>query len=449
MMIITALLLALVGAHVPLSDVNNDVAHTPGDLPCCTVTPNRSSSNTSTMPCDPPPICGCKHPVVVLASCWGFVPADSTRALQAALDSGAETVVVPSLGRPWVLRANITKFGALQLRSNQKLILEQGVELLAFRGAFFGTGDCLVQGTAIENVTVIGYGASLRMWRHDYAAPPYARGEWRAGLSLRGVRNVKIIGLTIHETGGDGITVGETEMGVKGQVPTLWWSENVEIRSCTLHDNFRQGMSVSSAINLSVTDTVFANTAGTPPSAGADLEPWSAHHRLQGVRFSRCTFRNNSGVGVDVFLLALTNASAPVEIVLDHCEIIGGGPNVGHGGVRVAGVSGMGGPTGLVQVSETNVTNTSGPGALVEAKSYCRVQVNFSHCVFQNVASAPMGSLGWSPNLAPLWIDKMRKFDQLSNMTLGGVRFDACEVRVRFLRSPIDPYLRGSLLAVD
>jgi hypothetical protein len=30
-----------------------------------------------------------------------------------------------------------------------QIILEQGVELLAFRGGFFGTGDCLVQVTTL------------------------------------------------------------------------------------------------------------------------------------------------------------------------------------------------------------------------------------------------------------------------------------------------------------
>ena len=34
---------------------------------------------------------------VVVASCWGFDPADSTEFLQAALDSGARKVIIPPM----------------------------------------------------------------------------------------------------------------------------------------------------------------------------------------------------------------------------------------------------------------------------------------------------------------------------------------------------------------
>ena len=37
------------------------------------------------------------------ASWWGFNPADATSALQAAFDSPARKVVVPDMGRPWVV----------------------------------------------------------------------------------------------------------------------------------------------------------------------------------------------------------------------------------------------------------------------------------------------------------------------------------------------------------
>jgi hypothetical protein len=60
------------------------------------------------------------------------------------------------------------------------------------------------------------------MWRSDYAQPPYAKGEWRAGLRLAGVRNVSVFGLHISETGGDGVTVGQSESAAKGEPPARW-----------------------------------------------------------------------------------------------------------------------------------------------------------------------------------------------------------------------------------
>eukprot|EP01052_Picozoa_sp_SAG31_P051091 SAG31_NODE_11969_length_981_cov_0.952381_2_plen_93_part_00 len=39
----------------------------------------------------------CNSTEVVVASCWGFDPADSTEFLQAALDSGARKVIIPPM----------------------------------------------------------------------------------------------------------------------------------------------------------------------------------------------------------------------------------------------------------------------------------------------------------------------------------------------------------------
>ena len=39
----------------------------------------------------------CNATVVVVASCWGFDPADSTEFLQAALDCGARKVIIPPM----------------------------------------------------------------------------------------------------------------------------------------------------------------------------------------------------------------------------------------------------------------------------------------------------------------------------------------------------------------
>ena len=40
---------------------------------------------------------GICNATVVVASCWGFDPADSTEFLQAALDSGARKVIIPPM----------------------------------------------------------------------------------------------------------------------------------------------------------------------------------------------------------------------------------------------------------------------------------------------------------------------------------------------------------------
>lgn len=98
---------------------------------------------------------------VVNASQFGFDREDATKALQAALDSGARKVVIPFMGAPWVVTP-------LQLRGNMEIVLEPGVVLLAKKGAYLGTGDSMLTANGVENLTIRGYGATLRMHKKDY-----------------------------------------------------------------------------------------------------------------------------------------------------------------------------------------------------------------------------------------------------------------------------------------
>ncbi len=92
------------------------------------------------------------------AAWWGFSKDDSTAALQAAIDSGAKTVVVPYMGEAWIVRP-------IKLRGNLELLFEPGVLVLAKRGEFQGGGDSLFTAVDAENLTIRGYGATLRMWK--------------------------------------------------------------------------------------------------------------------------------------------------------------------------------------------------------------------------------------------------------------------------------------------
>ncbi|MCF6284389.1 MAG: DUF1080 domain-containing protein, partial [Candidatus Hydrogenedentes bacterium] len=94
------------------------------------------------------------------AAWWGFDAEDSTAAIQAAIDSGAKKVLVPFVGKPWIVMP-------LKLRSDLELTFEPGVLVLAKRGEFKGRGDSLLSAHGAENLTIRGYGATLRMWKKD------------------------------------------------------------------------------------------------------------------------------------------------------------------------------------------------------------------------------------------------------------------------------------------
>src|SRR3954471_6669902 len=68
------------------------------------------------------------------AAWWGFDERDATKALQAAIRSGAKKVSVPALGKPWIV-------GPLFLESDQEIMFEKGVVVQALAGSFRGTGD--------------------------------------------------------------------------------------------------------------------------------------------------------------------------------------------------------------------------------------------------------------------------------------------------------------------
>ena len=206
---------------------------------------------------------------------------DCTLELQAALDSGAGTVIVPHLGRPWILsmagNPNSTNVGAprnagyhgasIQLRSNQRIVLESGVVLQAARWSFHGEQDSLIMGVSVRNVSIVGQaplGATMVMWKMDYAnASLYkqgtcsARGACRMGISLMNATNVVLSRLNVSSSGGDGVFA----RGVY----------NGHFTQLVLDNTFRQAISITDGIDLLFEDCQFINTghgAAAGPSCG-------------------------------------------------------------------------------------------------------------------------------------------------------------------------------------
>ena len=197
---------------------------------------------------------------VVVASCWGFDPEDSTEFLQAALDSGARKVIVPPMCDDSYADCPVTQSTGdhrwvtlpLFLRSNQVVVFQTGVQLWAKRWEYVATGDSVLNLEEVANVDIVGYvryptpplspraicrcvgsaarpvrqGAIVQMWKQDYANHSlnstckkgagvpctYSKAEWRHCINMREAENVTISGLTVSSSGGDGIEVGGEEM---------------------------------------------------------------------------------------------------------------------------------------------------------------------------------------------------------------------------------------------
>ncbi len=300
------------------------------------------------------------------AAWWGYDPVDATEAIQSAINSGAKTVTIPNVGRPWLVRP-------IHLASDQTIVLERGVVILAKKNAFRGIHDCLLMGIDIKNVEIRGYGAVLRMRKADYTGPPYLTSEFRHTLSLEGASHVKILGLTLEASGGDGIYLGPTRDDRR--VPC----RNIEIRDCVCDGNYRQGISVISAEGLLIEKCVFRNTDGTRPKAGIDLEPANARDVLQDVVIRHCESEANRGAGLLVNLARINASSRPVSVLFDKCIVRSSyGPSIR----AYVGT----GSRGEVEFRDCECYDTTYPGLFAEWEKPSSATLRFVRCRWERVA---------------------------------------------------------------
>lgn len=202
---------------------------------------------------------------------------DYTEFLQKCLDVNKK-VLVPDF--PVLVNDN-----GLNVRSNQtiffpensKLILKpsdkQNYEILNVRN---------VKNVRILNANIVGD-------RDNHIG---IGGEWGMGIGIRGSQNVTVKNANISDCWGDGIYVGRLEKLAK----------NIRIENCFINNVRRNGLSVISGVNLKVTDCVFANTNGTDPQCGVDIEPNNTQDVLRKIKFDNNIFFNNKHSGLLIYL---------------------------------------------------------------------------------------------------------------------------------------------------
>jgi len=352
------------------------------------------------------------------AGWWGFNAEDSTDAIQSAIDSGARKVVVPFVGKPWIVRP-------LKLRSNMEFVLEPGVLLLAKRGEFRGKGDSLLSIVDAEDVTVRGPGATIRMWKSDYQNPPYDKAEWRMGLRILGARNVLVEGVRIESSGGDGIYISGTG--------NLAWSEDVTIRNVVCDDHHRQGISVISAENLLIENCVLSNTRGTAPESGIDFEPNEPHQRLKNCVVRNSQFFDNAGHQILVYLKPLDKTTEDVSIRFENCHVREGDVGLppayasqaaefGGAGMCVGAVKDDG-PQGIISFVDCTSENTGKAGARIYDCSKESARIEFIRCTWAN----PWRDAKAEPEDEHAAVQFHTKRAALTTKS-GGVHFEECAV---------------------
>ena len=301
----------------------------------------------------------------VKVSSFGYDEKDSTRFIQAAIDSGATKIVFDRQKGPW---RTLPLFG----RANQELVFEPGAVLEAKPGEFKGIRDCLLRLEGVTNVTIRGAkGAVMRMHRSDYAKAPYRRSEWRHALAIRDSRNIKVVGMTFEESGGDGVVISGT-------------SEGVELLNCTMSRNFRQGVSVISCRDFLAEGCTFKETRGTNPESGIDLEPDGPNDHLVSCMIRNCRSVGNAGSAFHVAPVKLDSQSDPVGVRFENCISEDDGMGVEFALYRKDNY-----PTGRVVFANCSFHRPR-IGCLFENKPAGTVEARFAGCRFEDAKEADL-----------------------------------------------------------
>lgn len=334
----------------------------------------------------------------VNASNFGFNASDATDALQSAINSGADTVYVPAMGSDWVVRMAGNQAG-ITLRSNQRIEFAPGVVIMAKQGSFTGIDDNLFRAVRVNNLVLHGYGATLRMRKSDYQQAPYSHSEYRHVLRIDKCSNVRVLGLKLQSSGGDGVYVCS-------DVDAAGYSDNILIKDCILDDNHRQGTSVCSARNLTYENCIISRTSGTEPQCGQDVEPFVAQASCVNIVMNNCVFYDNASNGIRLDLGSLRPTSPEMSFTFKRCYSISGHRE----GIALLSM-GDNSARGTVLFEDCVMSGSSVYGAILRDKSDLAARVSFLRCQWQNPGNYPV--YFWNTGAA---------------QNIGGIQFTDCVI---------------------
>ena len=162
----------------------------------------------------------------------------------------------------------------------------------------------------ISNVCIRGEpGAEIRMHRPDYDNTSiYNHSEHRHGLSFYNTIGASASGLSISDTGGDGLYVCN--------------ASNFSARGINIRRAYRNGVSLIAADNLLLEDVRIFDVDGTNPRSGIDIEPNKPYEHLANITLRRCTVDGAAGCGIEIkHAFAMKANPVPVSILIDSCKV--------------------------------------------------------------------------------------------------------------------------------
>lgn len=142
--------------------------------------------------------------------------------------------------------------GAVTLTSNTHLTVDGDIHLTpnSHKGCY------IINVYKCNNITIDGTGTLFG----DKMTHKGTEGQWGHGINILASTNVTIDGMHIEACWGDCIYVGDD-------------SRNVKITGCFLNNGSRQGISVTSADGVRISNCIITNVAGSNPQYAIDIEP--------------------------------------------------------------------------------------------------------------------------------------------------------------------------------
>ncbi len=240
----------------------------------------------------------------IKASSFGYNSSDATSALVAAFKSNYDTVIVDYKSAGW----NVGPLRIYDVK-NKVIIFESGVVLRAITGRFKDKSAKLLNLTRAVNVTIIGYGAKFKMNKAEYTNYD-PQTEYRFNLMLQDCANITVKGLTIEESGGDGVYIN----GNSGK-------NNIVLEDLNVINHSRSGLTVVSVDGLLVKNCSFSGTSGAIVGSGIKFEPDHSEYRLLNVRLEDCKSFNNGQAGITFGLRHMNSSSLPIDVLIKDCYL--------------------------------------------------------------------------------------------------------------------------------
>ncbi|MEX0288344.1 MAG: right-handed parallel beta-helix repeat-containing protein, partial [Flavobacteriaceae bacterium] len=239
----------------------------------------------------------------VKASSFGYNSSDATDALKAAFRSNYDTVIVDYKAAGW----NVGPITLFDIK-NKVIIFEPGVVLRAITGRFNARNAKLLKLARPLNLTILGYGAKFKMNKAEYTnLDPNT--EYRVSFEIQHGVNVTVKGLTLEESGGDGVYLsGNT-------------SKNIVLEDLNVINQSRSGITIISADGLLVKNCDFSGTSGPIVGSGIKFEPHGIDDKFIDVRFEDCRAFDNGQAGITFGLNHMTSATAPLDVVFKDCYL--------------------------------------------------------------------------------------------------------------------------------